>query len=202
MAATRILVLLLTALALGGPGPSLAAEDGAVGPEPMVLDRVVAVVDDRIILASDVALEQEISRREAPTAGGLVWLRSDPLESLIDAAVIRGLAGDVAIYQPSAAEVRARQLTLRESFEQPTDYAAFLLHFGLNEDRLAGVLYAREVVERYVQRNLLLGANSASVDPVALSARYDAWINQARERASIRHIAPWSPEPSAFPVPR
>ncbi len=179
------------------PGPT-----DEIAVEPMVLDRVVAVVGDRLILASDIALEREIGRREPPTAGGLVWSRQDPLEALIDAAVIRGLAGDVAIYQPSSAEVRARQLALRETFEEPADYAAFLMRYGLNEDRLAGVLYAREVVERYVQRNLLLGNRGSGADPIAVTARYDAWISDARSRTAIRRVTAWSPEPAAFPQAR
>ena len=199
------LTRLALALPLAAAPPARDEDPTADEPltvEPMVLDRVVAVVGDRLILASDIALEREIGRREPPSAGGLVWARSDPLEALIDAAVIRGLAGDVAIYQPTSAEVRARQQALRDTFEEPADYATFLLRFGLDEDRLAGVLYAREIVERYVQRNLVLSASGAGGDPVAVSARYDAWISEARQRAAIRHVAPWSPEPPAFPLDR
>ena len=192
--------LTVLALALCG-GAAMAQESASEAPNPMVLDRVVAVVDDRLILASDIALEAEIARREPPGAAGLVWSRSDPLQSLIDASVIRGLAGDVAIYQPSVAEVRTRQLALRETFTDPADYASFLARYGLDEDRLAGVLFAREVVERYVQRNVLLGAEGARANPVAASARYDAWITEARAGASIRLVAKGSAEPSTFEAP-
>lgn len=189
---------LLGAALLLGPATAGRAQD--LEPAPLLLDRVVAVVGDRILLASDVALERALSARDprpAPLGGAP---ERPTLEVLVDATVIRGLAGDVAIYQPSAAAVRERLATLRDTWEDPGEYIRFLSGFALDEDRLAGVLYARMVVERYLQRAVVLPSQSAGEDEATLRARYAAWIAEARAQVQIRLVRTWSPEPEAFPL--
>lgn len=186
-------VLLGLALLTAGRG---TAQEPAEPPGPLLLDRLVAVVGDRLILASDIALEQALAGRD----GRPEPLRSagSALDALIDAAVIRGLAGDVTIYQPASGDVRARLATLRASWEDPADYERFLRAYGLTEDRLSALLFSRMVVERYVQRAVMLPSEAAGEDLTGLKTRYAAWIADARSRVSIRRIAPWSSEPSAF----
>ena len=51
-------------------------------------------------------------------------------------------------------------------------------------------------------RYLLLGNRGSGADPIAVTARYDAWISDARSRTAIRRVTAWSPEPAAFPQAR
>jgi len=119
--------------------------------------------------------------------------RSDPLQFMVDAAIIRGLAGDVAVYQPSWGDVEGRLEHLRQSWPDPADYQAFLVAHGLNDDRLAGILYSRMVVERYVQRNVGLAAEAAGDTPQQYADRYADWIGQLREQVLVRQVPPFDP---------
>ncbi len=192
----RSVLLLIAALGLG----ARVAVAGDIEPAPLLLDRVVAVVGDRLVLASDVALERALSEHDPRPFPIGERADRDALEVAIDAAIIRGLAGDVTVYQPTAAQVRERLDALRETWENPGEYVRFLSAFGLDEERLSGVLYARIVVERYVQRVVVLQSQAAGETEDQLRARYDAWIEGAREQVQIRRVRVWSSEPPAFPL--
>lgn len=192
----RSVLLLIAALGLG----ARVAAAGDIEPAPLLLDRVVAVVGDRLVLASDVALERALSEHDPRPFPIGERADRDALEVAIDAAIIRGLAGDVTVYQPTAAQVRERLDALRETWENPGEYVRFLSAFGLDEERLSGVLYARIVVERYVQRVVVLQSQAAGETEDQLRARYDAWIEGAREQVQIRRVRVWSSEPPAFPL--
>ena len=192
----ELLSAVLLALCVGG-APALGSDD--VEPGPLLLDRVVAVVGDRLILASDVALERALSERD-PRPAPIGQPGRSPLLVLIDASIIRGLAGDVTIYQPSSADVRERLAALRATWENPGDYIRFLATYGLDEDRLSGVLFSRMVVERYLQRAVVLPSQTAGEDASGLRSRYDAWIREARAGVPVRIVHPWSSEDQAFPL--
>ena len=153
------------------------------------IDRIVAVVGERLVTASDVELEAILTARDPRSVAVLSAGARTPLESLIDAAIIRGLAGNIAVYQPDDADVRARLDALRATFEDPDAWRRFLLAFGLDEDALAGILYSRMVVERVVHRNVGLASEAARETPDAYLKRYEAWIAERRNRVSVRLVA-------------
>lgn len=188
--------LLCFALLVAAP----TAAGAEIEPAPLLLDRVVGVVGDRLVLASDVALERALAWRDPRPFPLGERADRQALDVLIDAAVVRGLAGDVAVYQPSTADVRERLAVLRDTWEDPGEYIRFLSAFGLDEERLSGVLYARIVVERYVQRAVVLPSQAAGESEEQLRARYDAWIEEARDQVQIRLTRVWSSEPEAFPL--
>jgi hypothetical protein len=150
-----------------------------------VVDGILHVVGERIVTRSDLVFEQDfVSHDQSP----LEPLRDPayPLEQrLIDYAILRDLAGDIEIYKPSPAEVRARLDRLHEAWSHPEDHAAFLARWGLDEDQLQGFLYSRLVVERYIARNA--GQAAADGRGAALTAPvYQAWMAGLRQRASVR----------------
>ncbi len=168
----------------------IAAAQGA-GPAPALIDRVVAVVEEqtvdaRIITASDLALERDLSARAPDPVLALCSRDGDPLTALIEQAVIRGLAGGVGIYQPSPAEVREHLQRIRAASLTPEDWQQWLQLHGLDEDRLAGLVYSRMVVERYIRRNLDLTVESATEE--ASIHRYEAWITGLLARTSVRTV--------------
>ncbi len=150
-----------------------------------VIDEVVAVVGDRVITSADVAIERELAARDPSPVPPLQAARSDPLQALVDRAVIRELAGDIGIYQPSAAAVRARAAALTISWVDPAPYARFLLVHGLTDESLSGRLRSQMIVERYVLRNLSPGADA---DPAVFAERYERWIAARRAEATIRMV--------------
>lgn len=148
-----------------------------------VVDRILHVVDQRVITASDVALEAEID----PYDESAVTALEDPGYPyewrLVDYAILREAAGDVEVFKPSPDAVALRWQRLRARFPTPEAYAAFLARWGLTEDDLLGWLYSRLVVERYVERSLA-GARDRS---------YADWMAELRARAVIRSPGVESP---------
>lgn len=162
----------LAASALLAP---VAAQQSSV-----VVDRIVAVVGERLVLQSDLDLEQALSPLEDSPVAALMGPSADPLQVVIDRAIIRGLAGNAAIYVPSDTDVRDRVTTIRSHFADDTAWNAFLLVHGLDADRLASLLYSRLVVDRYIERNLQQAERGA--------AAYAEWISHHRARVPIRLV--------------
>jgi hypothetical protein len=155
-------------------------------PTPVLIDRVVVVVDDRIVTASDIALEADLSMR-IPSPVLALALRT-PTDALIDRALIRGLASEVGVYQPSAADVRQRLTAIRSTFSGPEEWADFLATHGLSEDDLAGRLFSQMVVERYVRRNIELASQANRESRAEYLARYEEWITAHRAVSQIRTV--------------
>lgn len=143
-----------------------------------VVDRILYVVGERIITASDVEFEAEFDAHDASPVAMIEQPAHALDQRLVDFAVLRELAGDIEVYRPATAEVRARFERFRAGWERPEDHAAFLKRWGLDEERLMGFIYSRLVIERYIQRNF--GVTDAS---------WAGWIDEQRGRANIRSTA-------------
>lgn len=150
-----------------------------------VVDSVLHVVGARIVTRSDIVFEADFDPRDASPLAPL----EDPSyrleQRLVDFAILRQLAGDVAIYKPSASEVTERWERFRESWLSPEDHAAFLARWGLDDEQLLGFLYSRLVVERYVARNAAQAAAVAAKEEITPEV-YEAWMAAIRARAEIR----------------
>jgi hypothetical protein len=169
--------------ALGGLLASAAPSD-----QPAVVDRVVAVVGERIITASDVALEGVLSTHDPSPVAAIQSRRFDPLNALIELAIARGLAGDVAVYQPSATDVRERLGALRGQYPDPRDWQTMLATTGHTEEQLAGALYSHIVAERYVGRNVTSPAVGAENETSEAAKAYAMWVAEQRHRVAIRIV--------------
>jgi len=161
---------------------------------PHVVDRVVATAGDRVITASDVALEQILSVRDPSPVPEIQARRDDPLVALVDLALARSEAGDISVYAPSGAEVRERLEAIRASWVDPRDWKRFLSQVGYSEQQLAGALYSRMVAERYIQRNITGPARSRVDDlaagNAAATAAYERWASEQRRRTRVREVPP------------
>lgn len=150
--------------------------------EAVIADRIVAVVGERVVLTSDLRLEESF-RRVDPSPVPLLRATGDPLQDAIDRAIIRGLAGSTAIYAPSDAEVQARVARIRSNFKDDIHWQRFLDENSLDRGRLTGILYSRMVVESYVLRNVSQSARAE--DPLAY---YREWIARHRAHVTIRLV--------------
>lgn len=162
----------------------------AAEPAPVLIDRVVVVVDDRLVTASDIALEEDLSMR-IPSPVLALALRT-PTDALIDRAIIRGLASEVGVYQPSSVDVRQRLTAISTTFDGPEEWALFLDEHGLTEDDLAGRLFSQMVVERYVRRNIELASQANRESRQEYLARYSEWIAAHHAVSQIRTVEPRS----------
>ena len=153
---------------------------------PAVVDRVVTVVDEEIVLDSDLRLELELAALDEPPLP--FWRPSNGTvgQRLEDAAILRLLAAGVALYDPSPSEVQARIDLLRARAGGEAAWAELQRRWGLDDRAMRALVRRRMVVERYLVRNL-------TEDP----ARTEEWLAAAnslleelRPRYRIRHVPP------------
>jgi hypothetical protein len=148
----------------------------------VVIDQIVLVIGDRVVTSSELRLEEEL-RARIPW-----WAPPQPegtstLQVVADAALIRALAGDAALYVPDDELVRERAAQVRAAWGDPDAWQAFLLRHGLDDERLSALIRGRLIVDRYLQRTLSLAARS---EGKPLDALYAAWILTQRGRVPLR----------------
>lgn len=128
---------------------------------PIVLDRVVAVVNDRPILQSDVNEEMRIAILE-PNAGGQGAETPDlALQRLISRTLIRQQIReeDAQTTLPSADDINARLTEIRkqlpacvrEHCATEEEWKAFLDRHGLTEERVELYLRGRLQILRFIE---------------------------------------------------
>ena len=154
------------------------------------IDRVVAIVGDRVITASDVALEESLVSRLPCPEIVLCDERLPAIERLIHFAVLRSLAGDAQAYAPTNNDVDRALGLLRRSWADVREYEAFLERWGLAERDIAGLVYSRLVCHRYLRRNLALSLRGEDADPVVYAQRYALWIESRKSVVQVRTLAP------------
>jgi len=119
-----------------------------------MVDRIVAVVGDELVLASEIAIEEAMSAADTPVTPFWKPENKTPFERLTDAALVRHTAGDIGVYSPSADEVKARIEVIRHHFKNRGSWTLFLERWMLDESTLAVIVRRRIVVERYLSRNI------------------------------------------------
>ena len=148
-----------------------------VKPGEVVVDRVVAVVGDRVLTASDLRLEAALQERDPSPIPLMREVPGDPLQAIIDLALIRKKAGNISLYQPAAADVRARLYLLRKTWvEDPREFDLFLEAWHLDEEGLESLIYSRLIAENFVHRQVVLASQGQQENEEALEARYRIWI--------------------------
>jgi len=169
MRALRIGLLCLAA-ALAAPFPAAAQEEG------VVVDRVVARIENDIITLSDVqelAAYQRLAGREPAKP-------SELLRELIDQWIVAGDAAAARFPAPSAKQVDAEFSALRNQVGSPEQFAARLRALGLTEPDVRR-LVARQILEdSYLEYKFRAVAR---VEPGAVERYYqDEFIPQLHSR--------------------
>ena len=174
----RVLSLMIASLLLAA-GPASAA----------VVDRVVAAVGEQLVTQSELDLEEHLVQRDTPAHSFWSARRAPALQRLIEAALIRELAGDVAVYLPPEVDITERVDRLRAEFESREAWNQFLLRHGLDEDTLRVTVRRRMIVERYVARSISVSPTQTD----AFDAAIEALVAGPRARYRIRVIEAESP---------
>jgi hypothetical protein len=154
--------------------------------EPTVVERVVAVVEGEPILASQVRLDEELAALDPTPLPGWTEVEPDPLQRVISATILRAMAADVALYQPTREQIDARRDALRAAFPDPRAWDAFLARHGRDEEGITTVLRRRMVVEKLLLRNLVTPPDSRE----RWIAECRALLAQRRPRVRVRLVAP------------
>jgi hypothetical protein len=150
----------------------LAQNPAAIVPpvNTVVLDRVVAVVNNRAILASDVDDEVRLAVLD-PSRAGAVLTPKRALEQLISRALIQQQIRqeDAQAAEPSQAEVEARLAEIRNEvpacihFNCATEqgWSAFLVAHGLTTQRVESYLRYRVQILRFIEQRFRQGIRIA-----------------------------------------
>jgi peptidyl-prolyl cis-trans isomerase SurA len=135
--------------------------------ESVVLDRVVAVVNDRAILQSDVNEEMRLSVLEPNSGEQGVKTPEQALQRLISRLLIRQQIReeDALTIAPTAEEVQARltdirkqlPLCVRENCAADAGWTAFLASHGLTQERVDVYLRNRLQILRFIEQRFRQG---------------------------------------------
>jgi hypothetical protein len=171
--AALCLWMLAGGLAAGGPAWAQPAQS------PVVLDKVVAVVNNQAILASDLDEEIRLSVLDPSMGGSGPLTRRQALDRLISRTLIRQQIrqGDELAVSPSQAEVDARLEEIRKELPacvhqncaSLAGWEAFLAARGLNAARVEVYMRHRLEVLGFIEQRFRQGI---SITPQEIEAYY------------------------------
>ena len=157
-----VCLAILGAASALGQNPAPAASPANV----VVLDRVVAVVNNQAILASDVDEEVRLAVLD-PGGAGVVLTPQRALEQLISRSLIQQQIRqeDAQAAEPSQAEVDARLAEIRKEVPacihfncaSEQGWAAFLAAHGLTPKRVESYLRYRVQILRFIEQRFRQG---------------------------------------------
>ena len=150
----------------------------------MVVDRVVATVDNNVVTESDARLHDALAKLDPSFVPVLQGRPGQALDDAINIAVLRSVAGSVPVYLPKPHQVRERIAEFRARWHDNQALTEFLTKHGLEGERLPATLRRRMIVERVVHRNF--GPPEADIDE--WNRRFDDWMSQQRESTRIRIV--------------
>jgi len=148
------------------------------------VDKLVVAIEETLIFASDIRLEKALTERDISASPYWSPSHTNATERLIGAAIIKRLAAQVDLYEPSQADLSTRLDALRTGFKNRQAWMSFLARHGLNERDLKQVLRNRLMAERFLERNL-----EAPMEQTVLWLKQcDTLLMEASARLRIRRI--------------
>ncbi len=171
----RFFTCVAAGLALAGPITAFAQ---TLEPTTaVVLDRVVAVVNNQAILASDIDEEFRLSVLDPATGGQPVLSRERALQQLIGRTLIQQQIReeDLQSTEPSKAEVGARLMELRKELPacvhqncvEDAGWNAFLAAHGLTLERVEAYTRFRLEILRFIEERFRQGIQISTQDIAA-----------------------------------
>jgi len=146
---------------------AFSQEPGAAQPQPVVLDRVVAVVNDQAILATDLEEEIKLAVLDPGEAGLGILSPQRALEQLIGRALIQQQIRqeDERAADPSQEKVNARlqeirtelPACVRQHCASDAGWKAFLEAHGLTEQRVENYLRYRLQILGFIEMRFRQG---------------------------------------------
>lgn len=153
------------------------------------IDRIVAVVEEEVVLWSEVQLEGELGNYTQGASPFWSQDRTDATSRLIEASILRQLASGVALYTPPEEQVRDQVESMRMQFADRASWLAFLNRHGLDEESLRTWIRRRLVVDRYLARNL----DSPVDDPERWQQAFDPLMERVQLGARVRRVEHQTP---------
>jgi peptidyl-prolyl cis-trans isomerase SurA len=196
---TPALACLFACLAAAGFVQSLAQTPQPAG--PVILGRVVAVVNNHAILDSDIDDEIRLSVLDPGRAGLGVLTRKKALEQLIGRTLIEQQIRqeDAQAADPTEAEVDARLAEIRkelpacvrENCASDAGWKTFLTEHGLTSERVAAYVRYRVEILRFIEQRFRQGIR---ISPQAIETYYhDTLLPQYAKGEAIPTLDKVSP---------
>lgn len=168
------LVWATVALALCAGSAIGALAQAAETPPPVVLDRVVAVVNGRAILSSDLREEMQLSILEPNDGDTGPETPQEALQRLISRTLIRQQIReeDARSTEPTAEDINQRisdirkqlPICVRENCATDAGWSAFLNKHGLTERRVRAYLRGRMEILRFIEMRFKQGIQISQQD--------------------------------------
>ena len=162
-----------------GLGVAMLRAQTPPGSEPVVLDQVVAVVNGRAILASDLREEMLLSVLEPGESAKSAETPQEALQRLISRTLIRQQIReeDARSIEPTPAEVQERvaelrkqlPICVRENCATDAGWSQFLAKHGLTERRVEAYLRGRMQILRFIEMRFRQGIE---ISPQEVEAYY------------------------------
>lgn len=168
---------------------------------PVVVDQVVAVVDNEVITESELLIETRVALVARQGGEGLA-LADGPLdpelvaatrEYLVNQVLIAGHARRLGSIDVSAEEVERALRAFARRFPSTAAYQAFLRKYDVSEDTLREILRRDIQNERTIQgrmRSWLVGDQSDSAQRARAEVALARWLEDLRRAADIRLLGP------------
>ena len=148
----------------------------SAGARADVLDRLLAVVDTRIITLSDTRAALLFGFVEPPATGDRVYAA---MQYLIDRALMLTEVQRYVPAEPPSAQVQARLDVIRSRFPQPDGLARALDITGLSEAQLAEMARDDLRIQTYIDDRF------PGLQPSDRQARVADWVAGLRRRADV-----------------
>lgn len=145
MCRARAMACLCLVLA-GWPPPAAAAGPAAGAPREMVVDRIVARIDNDIITLSQM---EELAAYQK-LVDGQAKPQKQLLNELIEQWVVNNEASEARFPQPAKSEVDREAGRIRSRFASPQAYAQRLAELGLTADSVRRTIARQIYLERYL----------------------------------------------------
>jgi parvulin-like peptidyl-prolyl isomerase len=157
--------LIIFVLLFATAGARLAFSGPTAPQSTRVVDRIVARIEDDIILQSQV---RELGAFQQLIDG---HAESDDklLEELIEQWMVETEATASHFPQPAQSEIDRELTRLREHFANPENYASRLNELGLSSDQVRQLLIRQIYVERYIDYKF---RPSVQIEPADIDAYY------------------------------
>lgn len=174
-----------------------------------VVDRIVARVENDVILLSDI---RQLSRYQT-FVDGKAESDEQILELLIDQWIVRNEATVSRIAQPSDEDVERSLTRLKRSFSSPEEFADRLKHSGLNDQELRRMMKSQlylsnyldtrfrpsiqisdKEIEDFYQNRLIPRAELRAQTPPTLDAARDFIQEALVQKAINEHANEWLKE--------
>lgn len=162
----------LAAIALTVAGACLAGQE--------IVDRIVARVEDGVILWSDI---RALSRYQE-FLDGKAETDAQILDRLIDQWIVRTEAGVSRLPQPSEADIDRSLSRLRSSFNSEQEYETRKKQAGLNDQEVRAMAAAQLYLSNYLDSRF---RPAVQIDPKAIE---DFYQNAVVPRAKARGQEP------------